>query len=70
MTFPQVEQMALFDSAANTVIVPFQACATGLAYQWYETPVIGTEALTIYADNEFHLPAAPWASKVELSHVA
>ena len=62
--------MVLYDSEANTVIVPLQACATGLAYQWYETPVLGTEALNIYADNEFHLPAAPWATKVELARVA
>lgn len=62
--------MALYDVETNTVIVPIQACATGLAYQWYETPIFGTEALTIYADNEFHLPAAPWTTKVDISPVA
>jgi len=34
--------------------------ATALAYLWETTPVIGTEALPIYADDEFRLPGAPW----------
>ena len=34
--------------------------ATALAYLWETTPVLGTEALPIYADNEFRLPGEPW----------
>ena len=32
---------------------------TAIAYLWELTPVIGTQALPIYADD-FRLPAAPW----------
>ena len=39
------------------VLVTLDACATGFAYLWNETPVLGTEALAIYADNAAHLPA-------------
>ena len=31
-----------------------------LAYLWETTPVLGTEALPMYADDEFRLPGAPW----------
>ena len=41
-----------------SIIVDFKA--TALAYLWETTPVIGTEALPIYADDEFRLPGAPW----------
>ena len=41
-----------------TMIVDVKA--TALAYLWETTPVIGTEALPIYADDEFRLPGAPW----------
>ena len=34
--------------------------ATALAYLWATTPVLGMEALPIYADDEFKLPGAPW----------
>jgi len=57
------------DSEANMLVVPIESCATGFAYLWNETPVLGTEALSIYADNEAHLPAAPWKTKVQLSGV-
>ena len=33
---------------------------TAIAYLWELTPVIGTQALPIYADDDFELPAAPW----------
>ena len=36
------------------------AYATSIAYLWETTPVLGTEALPIYADNQYRLPAAPW----------
>ncbi len=55
-----------FDEEASLVIVPIESCSTGFAYLWNETPVLGTEALTIYADNAFHLPAAPWKSPVQM----
>jgi hypothetical protein len=45
---------------ANTVVMNLDACTTGFSYLWNETPVLGTEALPIYADDEFWLPAAPW----------
>ena len=41
-----------------TMIVDYKA--TAVAYLWETTPVIGTEALPIYADDEFRLPGAPW----------
>ena len=34
--------------------------ATGLAYLWEMTPVLGTEALPIYGSDQFKLPGAPW----------
>ena len=36
------------------------AYATSIAYLWETTPVLGTEALPIYANNQYRLPAAPW----------
>ena len=62
-----MELPAVFDSEANTVIVSIEACASGLGYLWNETPVLGTEALPIYADDAFHLPAAPWKTEVQLT---
>ena len=38
--------------------------ANGLAYLWEETPVLGTGALPLYADDEFGLPGAPWVIDV------
>jgi hypothetical protein len=55
-----------YDPETNTVVVLFfEACATGFGYLWNETPVLGTEALPIYSDNEFRLPAAPWKIEIE-----
>ena len=34
--------------------------ATAVAYLWATTPILGMEALPIYSDDEFKLPAAPW----------
>ena len=34
--------------------------STALAYLWETTPVLGTGALPIYADDEYKFPAAPW----------
>ena len=34
--------------------------ATAVAYLWETTPVLGTEALPIYASDEYRLPGAPW----------
>ena len=39
--------------------------STALAYLWETTPVLGTEALPIYANNEYKLPAAPWWTPIE-----
>ena len=36
------------------------SCACGLAYLWETTPVLGTRALPMYADDGFGLPGAPW----------
>ena len=52
-----IENVSVAGRAISTVI---PSCSVGLAYLWKTTPVIGTEALPIYADNEFQLPAAPW----------
>ena len=38
--------------------VPY--CTVALAYLWETTPVLGTEALPMYAADEFRLPGAPW----------
>ncbi len=65
--FKQVENEAFYDSESNTVVVPFDSCATGFGYLWNETPVLGTEALAIYSANEFQLPAAPWKIEVEMT---
>ena len=43
---------------AITAQIP--SCSVGFAYLWKSAPVLGTEALPIYAANEFKLPAAPW----------
>ena len=37
-----------------------------LAYLWETTPVLGTEALPIYADNIYKLPSAPWMTTIDL----
>ena len=37
-----------------------EGSATALAYLWATTPVLGMEALPIYADDGFKLPGAPW----------
>ena len=37
-----------------------------LAYLWETTPVLGTEALPIYADNVYKLPGAPWMTVIDL----
>ena len=66
-TLFQVVGDIFYDSEANLVVVPIESCSTGFAYLWNETPVLGTEALAIYADNEFHLPAAPWTTPVEFT---
>ena len=34
--------------------------STALAYLWETTPVLGTGALPIYANDEYEFPAAPW----------
>ena len=47
-----------------TMIVDYKA--TAVAYLWETTPVIGTEALPIYADDEFRLPGAPWWTPLNL----
>ena len=56
-----------FQIPANSVTASDQSLTiivdgkdTALAYLWETTPVIGTEALPIYADDEFRLPGAPW----------
>ena len=40
------------------------SCATALAYLWETTPVLGTKALPLYADDEFELPGAPWVKEL------
>ena len=37
-----------------------------LAYLWETNPVVGTEALPIYADNIYKLPSAPWMTTIDL----
>ena len=49
------------DSASeNSIGFQVDAKASALAYLWETTPVLGTEALPIYANDEFKLPGAPW----------
>lgn len=47
-------------SSGNSLAFQVVSEATALAYLWETTPVLGTEALPIYADNEFRLPGGPW----------
>lgn len=47
-------------SSGNSLAFQVVSEATALAYLWETTPVLGTEALPIYADNEFRLPGEPW----------
>ena len=42
------------------------ACTVGLAYLWETSPVLETEALPLYARNNFELPGAPWITKIIL----
>ena len=46
--------------APNQLHVMLDNSATGLAYLWNETPVLGTKALSIYAEDEYALPGGPW----------
>ncbi len=43
------------------------ATVTTFAYLWETTPVLGTEALPIYADNKYKLPGAPWIMDIRLN---
>ena len=49
---------------ALSMVIP--KCSVGLAYLWETTPVLGTEALPMYASDRFRLPAGPWLAPVEL----
>ena len=42
------------------------SCSIALAYLWETTPVLGTRALPLYADDIFGLPGAPWMKNIEL----
>ena len=44
------------------MIIP--KCSVGLAYIWETTPVLGTRALPLYADDVDGLPGAPWVKEV------
>jgi len=50
--------------AEKTLSMTIPSNANGLAYLWEETPVLGTGALPLYADDEFGLPGAPWVIDV------
>ena len=39
-------------------------CTVGLAYLWETTSVLGTKALSLFADDMFELPRAPWIKEV------
>ena len=52
-----------YSNKALSMQIP--ACATALAYMWEITPVLGTKALPIYADDEFELPGAPWIKELD-----
>ena len=56
-----VENVEVNGRAVSTEI---PSCSVGFAYLWKSAPVLGTEALPIYAANEFKLPAAPWKWEV------
>ena len=57
----QIPQNSVTVSASeNSIGFQIDAQASALAYLWETTPVLGTEALPIYANNEFKLPGAPW----------
>merc|ERR1719270_2395870 len=40
------------------------SCSTGLAYLWETTPVLGTKAAPMYADDAYELPGATWIKVV------
>ena len=44
------------------MVIP--SCAVDLAYLWEATPVSGTKALPLYADDMFELPEPPWIKEV------
>ena len=48
----------------KTLSMMIPSCAVGLAYLWETTPVLGTKALPLYADDMFELPGAPWIKEV------
>ena len=48
----------------KTLSMMIPSCAIGLAYLWETTPVLGTKALPLYADDMFELPGAPWIKEV------
>ena len=62
-TWINVESVSVNGRAISTVI---PACSVGLGYLWKTVPVLGTEALPIYAANVFKLPASPWIWNVTL----
>ena len=48
----------------KTLSMMIPSCAVVLAYLWETTPVLGTKALPLYADDMFELPGAPWIKEV------
>ena len=58
------DESVSFDDQTLSMNLP--SCAVGLAYLWETTPVLGTRALPMYADDEFGLPGAPWIKDVTL----
>ena len=54
--------VAASDKALSMQIPSF---ATGLAYLWETTPVLGTKALPLYAKDAFGLPGAPWVKEIK-----
>ena len=50
------------ESKTLSLVAP--SCAVGLAYLWETTPVLATEALPLYAKDQFRLPGAPWIQEV------
>lgn len=50
----------------QTLSMMIPSCSIALAYLWETTPVLGTRALPMYADDIFGLPGAPWMKNIDL----
>ena len=67
-----INQAGMFQKISSSVSVTNQSLSfkvdlstIAVAYLWETTPVLGTEALPIYANNEFKLPGAPWMIMID-----